>query len=99
MLITRSNVFIKSTYDDELEPAVEENVVIIDGDLMLLIIGHEWSFHKFTGKLDDGTPVVDLDLSEQFEVTFSFDKEEVDLEWLMSATFLEIIRKYSKKLK
>ncbi|NYV68836.1 hypothetical protein HYI36_26580 [Bacillus sp. Gen3] len=95
MLVKRSNVLTKGSLNDELKPRIEKDAIIIDGDFLLERNDPEWTFYKFTDKLSDGTPVVDLDLAERFDAVF-YLPENVDLEWLMSATLLEIIQRYSK---
>ncbi|MEJ9228920.1 hypothetical protein LAV79_05365 [Peribacillus butanolivorans] len=51
-------------------------------------------FKKITGKLADGTPVLDLATCKRFEVVW--DKGIPNLDWLHSATFLEAIEKFAK---
>jgi hypothetical protein len=95
-MITRSNVYILASKDNELEPYIQKDVTIIDGDIALSTCGKEWNFHRFTGKLKDGTPVIDLDKTLGFDVVLDFEEKDVDIAWLMKASLLEIIRKFSK---
>lgn len=95
-MITRSNLLVKNSSHEELqEEYLESDVIVINNEYALDIEGDEWEFRKFTGKSKTGVPIIDLDKCLRFTAVFHFPKD-VDLEWLMSATLLQIIRRYSK---
>ncbi|AZV45183.1 hypothetical protein BAOM_4604 [Peribacillus asahii] len=54
------------------------------------------SFYKLTGKLADGTPVLDIGTCERFDVYWRHGLNEPDFDWLIGATFIEAIEKLKR---
>ncbi|MFE4812785.1 hypothetical protein ACFQ9Y_16850 [Peribacillus simplex] len=87
------NIYVIATDDECWENETKDYPIFADKWAVEVSEGL-LNFRKITGKLADGTPVLDLATCSRFEVVW--DKGIPDLDWLRGATFLEAIEILAK---
>ncbi|PJN90594.1 hypothetical protein [Bacillus sp. mrc49] len=96
MVIQKAPVYFENPTDPDWGEDIIVNAYVIGEDWTIEISPESWTFRKVTGRLADGTPKVDLEATSYINIGLDYEAEEVDLNWLMSASLMEIVEKLAK---
>ncbi|WP_110928758.1 hypothetical protein [Bacillus massiliglaciei] len=88
------NVLYTNPEDPEWGEDYSREVPVYNGEWIFEETCGEVTFRKITGELSDGTLVVNVGDCYAFYLAWSY---KINLDWLMDATFKEIVEKLATK--